>query len=190
MHKGRVYAIHGQVYLLCGHGIGVSTHPGACIERDSKRSLTPSPTSPGAEAAPPTARGTAEGQRCTHAVRMRSEAPRAPTGAGIAAGVEKDTHSPTDRPGGQEDTAHAHALHRGAEAAHAAGGGAGLPSHPHALTAPPDAPQATTGGTVCGASTHRTPCPQRAHRFPTERGAGRGEQLPTHRTKTSHSRTG
>ena len=53
-----------------------------------------------------------------------------------------------------------------------------------------DAPQATTGGTGCGASTRRTPCPQRAHRCPTERGAGRGVQLPTRSTRTSHSRPG
>ena len=55
---------------------------------------------------------------------------------------------------------------------------------------PQDAPQATTGGTGCGASTRRTPCPQRAHRCPTEREAGRGAQLPTHSTKKSHSRPG
>ena len=67
---------------------------------------------------------------------------------------------------------------QGRRAAHAAGGGAGLPSHPRTLTAPPDAPQATTGGTGCGASTRRTPCPQRAHRCPTERGAGEGRSYP------------
>ena len=78
--------------------------------------------------------------------------------------------------------------HRGTGAAHAAGSCAGLPSHPHALTAPPEAPQATTDSTGRGASTHRTPCPQRAHRCPTERGAGRGVQLPTRSTRTSHSR--
>ena len=77
MHKGRAYAADGQVYLLCGHGIGVSTHPGACIERDSKRSLTPSPTSPGAEAAPPTARGTADGHRMRQAAQGAEHPPTA-----------------------------------------------------------------------------------------------------------------
>ena len=122
-----------------------------------------------------------ERQRCTHADRMHPEPPRAPTGTGDAAWLDRGTRLQWGR---------SHALRRGTRAAHAAGGGAGLPSRPHALTAPPDAPQATTGGTGCGASTHRTPCPQRAHRCPTERGAERVVQIPTHRTKTSHSRTG
>ena len=93
------------------------------------------------------AAGEAEaGQSITHADRMHPEPPRAPTGAGIAAGVDRDTHS---------HAAHAHDLHRGAGAVHAAGGGAGLPSHPLTLTDPPDAPQATTDGAGAQLPTHR-----------------------------------
>ena len=62
-----------------------------------------------------------EGQSITHADRMHPGPPRAHTGAGIAAGVDRDTHS---------HAAHAHDLHRGAGAAQAAGGGAGLPWTP------------------------------------------------------------
>lgn len=119
--------------------------------------------------------GAEEGQSIAHADRMHQRPRRAPTEAQMARGVGKDTHSPSrgrrragrdaGRAGGHRTRSRPHIGSQRAQERHTLPEVArGCHGHPHALDSPSDAPQATTGST--------------------------GAQIPTHRTKTSHSRTG
>ena len=115
-------------------------------------------------------RGAEEWQSITHAGRMHQGPRRASTGPQGATGGT----------GGHSATGDALTPSRVAQEPHTLS--EVERGHLATLTrsqTPQDAPQTTTGGTGRGASTHRTPYPQRAHRSPTERGAWRecGEYL-------------